>query len=316
MFRFTSFLCLVLIFMAPIACHAQDEGERLVWKAFDERTSKPHFQELQTTTKQVMKVMGAEVTQAQDQSFVIRWTPHLPDRNQNWLVTQEFVRVKMNIDIGGNKISHDTDNPGAGVGNIGLQDFFNAMIKAKLRFTIDRRMNVKDVNGHEEFVKKLGKANPTIQPMLESILSKEGMMQMMEPTLAPFPIELVKKGSRWQRSVDLKMGPIGTYVTNYTFTYEGKEDALDRIGITSTMRYAPPREEKEGLPFKIKKGDLRGRDGKGFALFDRNLGRFARGELSMNFEGELVIEVGGIETAIQLRQQQTTTFRTSDDRPK
>src|SRR5688500_737252 len=82
----------VILFLAvPAVCTAQ-EGERLVWKGFDERLSKPYFQETRTLTTQVMKVMGADVKQRQDQLFVFRWTPHLPDRNQNWVVTQEIVR--------------------------------------------------------------------------------------------------------------------------------------------------------------------------------------------------------------------------------
>lgn len=317
MLRISLLLSFTFFLTRPGFCPAQDDGERLVWKAFDERTGKPFFQELRTQTKQVMKVMGMDVTQTQDQTFVIRWTPHLPDRNQNWIVTQEIVRAKMDVDVGGNKIVLDTDRPdGGGMGNPGLQDFFKAMINQKLRFTIDRRMQVKEVQGHEAIVKKLADVNPGLKPMLETMLSREAMIQMVEPTLAAFPVDLVKKGSKWERTAELKMSPIGTYVTTYTFAYEGKEGFTDKISAATKIRYAPPREKVAGMPFTIKRGDLRGRDGKGLFFFDRDAGRLARGEMSMTMEGELVIEIGGMETSVQLQQTQVSTFRNLDERPK
>src|SRR4051794_10767909 len=46
---------------------------KLVWKAFDGTT--PFYQTMKTTTEQKMKVMGMEVVQKQEQTFVVEWAP-------------------------------------------------------------------------------------------------------------------------------------------------------------------------------------------------------------------------------------------------
>src|SRR5262245_55668255 len=88
---------------APKAEAAPKSG--LEYKAFAGKT--PFYQELTTDTTQVMKVMGQEVKQEQKQTFYIQWTPQ-EAKGDNYVVTQKIIGVKMNIDIGGNKISYDS----------------------------------------------------------------------------------------------------------------------------------------------------------------------------------------------------------------
>src|SRR5579871_6860853 len=82
------------------------------WKAFDKKVNPEYYQTLETTTNQTMKVMSMEVKQVQSQTFYIKWTPQDPDAKGNWVVKQRIVDVKMDIDIGGNKIAYDSTAPG------------------------------------------------------------------------------------------------------------------------------------------------------------------------------------------------------------
>src|SRR5262249_1542774 len=66
---------------------------KLELKAFEPK-AKPFWQEMSTKTKQVMKVMAMEVTQNQDQTFVVLWTPQ-EKKDNDLVVKQKIVGVKM-----------------------------------------------------------------------------------------------------------------------------------------------------------------------------------------------------------------------------
>src|SRR5262249_26989432 len=137
---------------------------RLEWKAFDPKTV--FYQELVTNTTQDMKVMGQEISQKQSQTFYLKWTAD-EKKDGNYVVTQEIVGLKMNINIGGNTIAYDSteekqpQNP--------MSEFFKALLGLKLKLTITPKMEVKDIEGQEEFVKKLGGTNPQMEPLLKNI---------------------------------------------------------------------------------------------------------------------------------------------------
>src|SRR5438552_3967611 len=78
-------------------------------------------------------------------------------KDGNWVVTQKIEAVTMKIDIGGNVISYDglkeqPANP--------MTEFFNALKKLALTLTIGPDMKVKNIEGREEFIKKLSETNP------------------------------------------------------------------------------------------------------------------------------------------------------------
>jgi hypothetical protein len=287
----------------------------LVWKAFEPKTI--FYQELTTKTQQDMKVMGQEISQKQDQTFYLKWTAEDKTKDGNYVVKQEILELKMNINIGGNNISYDSteekqpQNP--------MTDFFKALKTLNLKLTVSPKMEATNIEGQEDFVKKLGATNPQMEPLLKNILSKEALQQMAEPTWGALPDHAVAKGETWSNAKKpnvLKLGPIGTYTTTFTYTYEGEDPKtkLDKITIKSELKYAKP-EEKSGLPFTIKDATLASKEGSGVALFDRAKGRFVETTMKMRLEGELTIEVGGMDTKVTLTQNQDAVSKTSDEEP-
>lgn len=309
--RRSALLCCLLAFPSFLGAQDRDEGERLVWKAFDPRFTKQFFQEVTTDVKQTLKVMGADLSQTQHQSFLYRYEPQMKDRRQNWVVEQEIVRVRMALDLGGTRIDVATDRP---KNTEPLGELLKALEKAKLRFTIGPRLDVKEVVGHEALAKKLAGATPTSRPLLETLLSKEAVGQLMEMSVAPFPTVLVTKGTSWTRDSELKLGGIGSYKFRNRFTYEGKEGALDRIGIVGHVEIIVGQPSPE-MPFKITKADFKESTLRGFALFDRAKGRLERMETTMDMTGTLAINIGGTDTTIDLRQRQEMKSRTTDGPP-
>jgi hypothetical protein len=287
--------------------------EELKFSAFDPK-SKPFYQEVKTKTTQTMKVMGQDVKQEQEQTFYVEWTPKDKDKDGNYVVEQQVVGVKMNIDIGGNKIAFDSTVPADKQPKNPMTDFFNALMKQKLTFHISPSMEVKSIDGREEFIKNLSETNPAIKTLLDTIMSKDALMKMAEPTWWAVPTEAVSPGKTWTKNSDLDLGPIGKYDTKFTFTYEGLKDKLDTIKIDAKLDYTQPK-DKAGLPFTIKSAELKSTSGSGEAKFDREKGRIESSNLSMKLDGKLTIEVGNMATDISLNQDQISTTKTFDTNP-
>jgi RNA polymerase sigma factor (sigma-70 family) len=292
-----------------------DASVTLQWKF---QAGQTLYQEVTTVTKQDMTVMGMAISQAQKQTFYFSWRV-LEKKDGNWIVEQTIEGVKMEIDIGGNKIEYDSTNGRGAAGP--LADFFKALVGARFKLIISPKIEVIGIEGRPEFVNNLVKAGQQMEPLLKQILNEGALRQMADPTLAILKVgakgpEPVKKGDTWKRTSELDMGPIGKYENTYTYTYEGKDGTLDRIGVTTNLRYtAPGQAAAGGLPFTIKNADLKSKDSTGTIWFDNRKGRLDRSEMKVKLDGKLTIEIGGQATEVKLSQEQKTTVRFSDENP-
>jgi hypothetical protein len=275
---------------------------------------------MSTVTTQTMKVQGTDVNQEQKQTFYFQWTPLNIDEKKNEVeLEQKIIGLKMSIDIGGSKINYDStakDAAGATTTNP-LNKFFEALNSAKFKITLNTKdMKVTNIVGHEDFVKTLGDANPQMKPLLEKILSKKALQDMAEPMFAAVPGKKVKKGETWERESSLDMGPIGSYKTKYTYTYEGPDkEKLEQIKVTTDLKYEAPKDATGGLPFRIKSADLKGQDGTGTILFDPVAGVVKSSKMSLTLTGNLTIEIGQQSTQVELNQKQTTEIKTTEKNP-
>jgi hypothetical protein len=301
-----------VLLLAGLAMPVAAQEVKLEWK-FEK--GKPFFQEMTTKTDQSMKVMGMDITQTQNQTFIFGWTPKDQDKDKNWVVDQKIEAVKMDIEIGGNKISYDSTKDTAGTGNA-LADFFKALVGSTFTLTISPDMKVLKVEGRDDFVNKLVKANPQMKPLLEQILGEDALKQMSETAFGMLPNKPVKKGDTWTKESKLNMGPIGTYITNYKYTYEGKDGKLDKIKVDSNLTYEAPGPAAAGtLPFKITEAKLASKNSSGTIWFDNDKHRIDHSEMKLTLDGTLKIDIGAMSTEVTLTQNQTTTVKTSDTNP-
>jgi hypothetical protein len=295
----------------------KDAGKsKLEWKF---EMGKSFYQTMTTKTDQTMKVMNNDVTQKQTQTFYFSWTPldKLPDGK--WKLEQKILGVKMDIDIGGAPIKYDsTSPPAAGAAGNPLGEFFNALKGSAFTVTVDpKTYKITEIKGRDEFVSKLSKANRQMEPLLNKILSEDALREMAEPTFAVVPNDAVEKGKKWNKTTSLDMGPIGKYKNEYTYTYEGTENKLDKIDVASKLTYVPPEKTEGigGLPFRIKNADLKSKESKGTIFFNREKGRVEKSDMSVELTGTLDIEIGGQQTKVELNQTQKTDISTSDTNP-
>jgi hypothetical protein len=220
----------------------------------------------------------------------------------------------MGIDIGGNKIEYDSARDTASATALG--DFFKALVGSEFTLTLSPDNKVTKIEGRQEFLKKLVTANPQMEPLLNQILSEKALEEMANPTFALIPKKEVKKGDSWEVPGKLDMGPIGSYDNTYRYIYEGQDDKkLDKIKVETTLKYSPPKEASNALPFKIKQADLKSTNATGAILFDNAKGRVHSSTMQMQLKGELQIEIGNQTTKVELEQSQKTDVETSDTNP-
>lgn len=298
----------VLVITMPVLAQ---ENVTLEWK-FEK--GKTFYQDMSTETKQTIKVMGMDITQNQKQTFIFSWTPLEQDKDKNWVIQQKIEAVKMDIEIGGNKITYDSSKD-TGAGNP-LADFFKTLVGSEFKLTISPEMKVTKIEGKDEFLKKLIQQNQQMQPLLQQILNDESLKQMADPAFGVIPGKPVKKGDNWTRDTKLDMGPIGKFETSYKYTYDGKEGKLDKIKVETSVKYIPPGDNTAGgLPFKIKAGDFKTSKGTGTILFDNEKHRLDSSDITLDLAGKLTIEIGGMSSDVDLTQTQKTTIKTSDTNP-
>jgi len=93
---------------------------------------------------------------------------------------------------------------------------------------------------------------------------------------------------------------------------ESIDNGIAKIKVESTLTYEAPTEAGEGLPFKIKSAKLASKEAGGTIMFDTNKGRLDSQEMKIKLEGDLEIEISSTVSKVELKQDQTTSIKSSD----
>jgi Family of unknown function (DUF6263) len=287
----------------------------LAWK-FEK--DKPFYQKMSTKTIQNIKVQGLDVGQNQEQTFFFKFEP-LKEEAGKWIVKQTIEGVQMKIDIAGNPVSYDSTNEAAAAGtNTALSEFFKALKGSQFNLTIGKDMTIEKVEGREEFIKKLIQSNKQLEQLLNRILGEEAMKQMADPSFGVVPKDAKKVGDKWDRTVTLSLGPLGSYKNTYNFTYKKQDGDKAEIDVAVELKYTPPGADQGGetLPFKIKGGKIEQvkdeKANKGTIIFNTKTGRLESSNISVKMNGSLDLDIGGTTTQVSLTQDQTTEVQTQD----
>jgi hypothetical protein len=278
---------------------------------------KKFYQETTTAVTQVIKVQGQDLTQSQSSTFWFEWVPTEQTPDGKWKVKQKVDGLKMTIDISGNLITYDStkaDSPTAG--NPGLNDFFKKLVGAEFVATIDKNYRVEAVSGRDAFIASLGAGSPQMDALLKKVLTDDALKDMCDPTLKLVPEpgkEPKKAGDTWERKAPLNLGPIGTYEVTYKFTYAGPEKDLEKITVDATLTYVAPKENPDGLLFRIKEGSLASEGpAKGTIYYNPKAQRPESAEINLKLKGTLTVAIGGTDTKVELNMEQKTTTKFSD----
>ena len=275
----------------------------------------PYYQKSRTEVLQVIKVQGQDLIQKQDSTFFYKWEP-LAQEGEKWKVKQTVEGLVIAIDISGNGVTYDSrveDATGA-ASNPGLVNFFKGLKGASFTATLDKNFRVESVdpNDKKAFLAKLTNNNAQMEALLNKILTDDALKQMLDPSLGLTPDQPQAIGGTWPRKTMLNLGAIGSYEVTYTFKYVGKEADLEKVEVTTTLAFTPPK-DAEGIVFKIKSGTLTATNAvPGVILYNAKTGRIQSAKITLKVGGDLVVNIGGTDTNVRLDQEQTTTIETSD----
>jgi Family of unknown function (DUF6263) len=298
----------------------------------------PFYQEMSTEVTQVIKVQGQDLTQKQSSTFWFQWTPTEEKKEMDpttkeevikWTLKQKIEGLKMSIDISGNPIHYDSRDKGevaGAAGNPGLLDFFKNLKDAEFSVTLGKNYKVEKVDGKEAFIKKLGGDSKQMEGLLNKVLTEEALKEMADPTGKIFPDTPKKIGEKWEKKVQMGLGPIGKYELKYDFVYVGigdeKTDGKDRVGkdkieVETTITYTPPDAKEAGgdLVFRIKEGSKltsEKTEKKSTIWYDPKAQLIEEARIYIKLKGDLIVTIGGTDTKVELLQEQTTTIKSKD----
>jgi len=303
---------IALLVLAVLAGPGAAQEADLKWK-FEK--GKTFYQEMVINTDQKLTLMGNDIPIKNKQTIITSWTPEKQDKDKNWVVAEKILAMKMDIEMLGQKISYDSTK---NAGPPALVDAMKPIIGAEFKATISPEMKTLKVDGYQEFLDKLGDADPKVKQMMASTFSEDTLKQSSDALFALVPAKPVKKGESWMEKSTVPLGALGKLTVERKFTYEGKSGALDKIIMDSKLDKHEPADPKAGglaLPFRLKKLDLKKTTATGTIYFDAAKGRLDSADQTVKLEGSMTVEAQGMEATFDLVQTQTIKIRATDSNP-
>jgi hypothetical protein len=275
--------------------------------------NEPFYQVVETETRQTIKATGKVVVRKQKQTLYVRWTP-LGKKGGNYQLRQRIIGLKLTIDTGGKTTTYDSTAPESKQTQDQTTDFFKALPKQEMVFTVSPALEVVGVDGRTQFIKGLSEAIPAVKSSLDTMLSEKPVKRMAESLWSALPPQPVAVGETWKKASELDLGPLGAYTTTFTCTLQGVQGGQARIRTEASLTYKAPK-DGTGLPYVIKKSELTGQGGTGEAVFNVKRGRFDSIRTSTKLHGSFSILVGNATTALSIEQEQSATARCRDTNP-
>jgi len=256
MIRFLPFLLAVLV-ASPTRAPAQDRLLPPTFQPGMEYTIESR-QHLETTLGEGMPNAGKQVV---DISFQLVSTclPH-PEKPDWREVTVELAEVKMDVVMGGLKMTYDSSAPAAEETLLGQT--FREIIGKSFQITLGPDDTVTAVEGIEQFDAENNPVSRQFGP--------EQLTQIAMPMVnLGIPRQGVVPGQTWKHDRDTAMGPAGNLQASYEVTYAGDQGNLARLEYEAELNLKLETAAGEDAPKSV----IRVEDGalKGSMMVDREL---------------------------------------------
>jgi len=186
---------------------------------------------------------------------------------------------------------------------------------AKFTLTLNKVGKITKLEGYEEFIKEMTKDNEETSKFVKMMLSEDMLKEGAEEMFGILPGKAVNKGDTWKRGTTLPLGPLGSFKATSEFTYQGKEDSQEKIGLKQALTYMPPKGDAGFGLFKIAKGTLKSEGSRGTILFDAEKGRLVRHSTATVMRGSLTLDVMGNMLDMDLSIDMNTNMRVLNRNP-
>ncbi|WP_197443145.1 GYF domain-containing protein [Lignipirellula cremea] len=151
--------------------------------------------------------------------------------------------------------------------------------------------------------------------VLVSAMDDDGFAELAQSAFFPSPARS-QVGQQWQRPMHHDWGPLGSWQGETHYEQVAPQNAADTFEFTYHLRYAPPdAAAASGLPFTPTRADFKTLKAGGVIHFDRKLNRVATAVEHFHAQGELVADLLGQSTTLQVEEVQQMQLRLYDQNP-
>ncbi len=268
-----------------------------------------------TTLKQsgdmtvIVNAGGQERTQAQkmEMLMVSEMVVSEPDDQGVQTLSVSYERIRQVMQMAGQKLIYDSQKPDAS--HPMLAQSLKPLLDAKLKITLGKDGEVKEVKGMEDLWDKMVQKNPRMAPMVEKMKEQFGdrmIKQLIGQANKVLPEKPVGVGDTWKSKMDAAVPVIGTMkiTQNCRLKEISKVDGAEiaHIAIKGKVKNNEPTQmQVQGVNMTVQSMDL---DQEGAMQFNASSGML---------QEQSVRQKGTIKMSIQTPQGQNVTTQTEMD---
>jgi Family of unknown function (DUF6263) len=161
------------------------------------------------------------------------------------------------------------------------------LVGVTFKYKMSARGELTDVRVPDGLVKSLKDASPAGAADAGSMLSEEGLKNMIRESSLLLPVEDLAKGKTWNLTTKMPPSPLGTGTQVKTYTYNGPGEGGETLALKLDLKFEPP--TNPSVDVKISEYV-----GSGAFVFDNAKGRIAGSKVTekvktiVTFQGQTI----------------------------
>jgi hypothetical protein len=249
--------------------------------------------------KGTLMVQGQTINQEQEQTFISRFTVLSKNADGSVVLERRIESMKVNSNL---------PTPG-------MDDLIKQLEGATFKVTVTSAMAVSKIEGVDEYIDRVTKANPMLGQLFRAMFSEDTLKAALDEAFGCLANKTVKPGDKWTHKGAIPMGPMGTIVGDNTYVYDGPQDGLHKVTVKGTLTYKMPQAGAGGLPFQVTKADLKADEARGTIYYDAAKSRPARTEMKVHMKMTMTATAMGQNIDLTMDQDVTVQSRLLDKKP-
>ncbi|MGE5395710.1 MAG: DUF6263 family protein [Candidatus Saccharibacteria bacterium] len=153
--------------------------------------------------------------------------------NKNYLIEYSFDKMKMDMDINGQKVSINSEDTTGNVVSRNMKE----LTSMKIKFTMDSQGKIQSIEGMDEYEKKVGN-NQELGQILSMFANADNFKASFGQYLGFFPDNEVEVGSKWD--LPIKMPSMLNMDMNLHYTVNDITDDQVVLGVNSEVNMDSP----------------------------------------------------------------------------
>lgn len=153
--------------------------------------------------------------------------------NKNYVIEYSFDKMKMDMDINGQKVSIDSDDTTTNAVSRNLKE----MTSMKIKFTMNSQGKIQSIEGMDEYEKKVGN-NQELGQILSMFANSDNFKASFGQYLGYFPDQEVEVGSKWD--LPIKMPSMMNMEMNLHYNVSDISDDQIVLGVNSEVNMDSP----------------------------------------------------------------------------